>query len=93
MRKGGRLTPAQLRRAFDDLENLWRAIHVHAVSDSLLAQAAKSARAHSLRAYDAVHLSGALSFAVGEEVEFACWDRELRTAVRKHGFALIPNNL
>lgn len=93
MRKGGRLTPAQLGRAFDDLENLWRTIHVHAVSDSLLAQAAKSARAHSLRAYDAVHLRGALSFAVGEEVEFACWDKELRAAAREHGFALIPKHV
>lgn len=93
MRKGGRLTPTQLRRGLDDLENLWRGIYSYAVSDALLARAAESARVHSLRAYDAVHLSGALSFAAGEEVEFACWDRDLRAAARKHGFALIPKHL
>jgi len=90
MRKGGRLTPTQLRRGLDDLENLWRGIVSHAVNDVLLAQAAESARTHSLRAYDAVHLAGALSFAGGEELEVACWDKELREAAHTHGFALIP---
>jgi len=90
MRKGGRLTPAQLRRAINDLESLWRGIDSHAVNDSLLAKAAESASTHSLRAYDAVHLAGALSFAAGEELEFACWDKELRDAARKHGLALVP---
>lgn len=93
MRKGERLTPTQLRRGLDDLESLWRGIFIHAVSDVLLAQAAESARAHSLRAYDAVHLAGALSFAAGEELEVACWDKELREAAHKHGFALIPQQL
>lgn len=93
MRKGRRLTPTQLKQAFDDLENIWRGIFSHAVNDALLAQAAESARTHSLRAYDAVHLGGALSWATGEELDFACWDRELREAAQKHGFALIPEHL
>lgn len=93
MRKGGRLTPTQLRRAIEDLESLWRGIDSHAVSDALLAKAAESARTHSLRAYDSVHLAGALSFAAGEELEFACWDKELRDAAKKHSFALIPRRL
>lgn len=93
MRKGGRLTPAQLRHAIDDLESLWRGIDSHATNDALLAKAAESARTHSLRAYDSVHLAGALSFAAGEELEFACWDKELRNAARKHGFVLIPKRL
>ena len=50
MRKGDRLTTAQLRRALDDLEKLWRGL-VH--GETLLAQASGAARAHSLRAYDA----------------------------------------
>jgi predicted nucleic acid-binding protein len=91
MRKGGRLTPAQLRHAIDDLESLWRGIDSHATNDALLAKAAESARTHSLRAYDSVHLAGAL--AAGEELEFACWDKELRDAARKHGFVLIPKRL
>jgi uncharacterized protein len=93
MRKGGRLTPTQLRRASDDLESLWRGIDSHAVNDALLAKAAASARTHALRAYDAVHLAGALSFAAGEELEFACWDKELRNAAKKRGFALLPRRL
>jgi predicted nucleic acid-binding protein len=93
MRKGGRLTPTQLRRAMDDLESLWRGIDSHAVNDALLAKAAESARTHALRAYDAVHLAGALSFATGEDLEFACWDKELRSAAKKHGFTLVPQRL
>lgn len=93
MRKGKRLTPAQLNRALDDLENVWRGIFRHAVDDALLAKAVESARTHTLRAYDAVHLGGALSFAAGEELDFACWDRELRGAAGKHGFRLIPEHL
>ena len=90
MRRGGRLAPKQLRHGLDDLDSLWRGLYVHAVNDELLAQAAESARNHSLRAYDAVHLASALSFATGETLEFACWDQELRDAAKRHGFALIP---
>jgi predicted nucleic acid-binding protein len=93
MRKGRRLTPTQLTRALEDLENIWRGIYTHAVNDTFLAKAAESARTHSLRAYDAVHLGGALSFATGEKLDFACWDMELRKAAKKQGFALIPEHL
>lgn len=90
MRKGGRLTPKQLGYGLDGLESLWRGLYVHAVNDELLARAAQSARDHSLRAYDAVHLASALSFAAGETLEFACWDKELRGAAKTQGFALVP---
>jgi uncharacterized protein len=93
MRKGRRLTPAQLKRALEDLENIWRGVFSHAVDDALLAKAAESAITHSLRAYDAVHLASALSFATGEELDFACWDKELREAAKKQGFALVPVHL
>jgi predicted nucleic acid-binding protein len=93
MRKGQRLTPTQLNQALEDLENIWRGVFSHAVNDALLAKAAESARTHSLRAYDAVHLAGALSFATNEELDFACWDKELREAAQKQTFALIPEHL
>jgi uncharacterized protein len=93
MRKGGRLTPTQLRRGLADLENLWRGLYVHAVNDVLLAKAAETAIGHSLRAYDAVHLAGALFFADGEDLDFACWDKELRRAARKHRLGLVPAKL
>lgn len=93
MHKGRRLTPAQLSRGLEDLENLWNGTYVHAVNDALLTQAAAAARTHSLRAYDAVHLAGALAFAAGEALEFACWDKELRGAAHTHGLSLIPQKL
>lgn len=93
MRRGRRLTPTQFNRALDDLESIWRGLFSHAVNDALLARAAESARTHSLRAYDAVHLGGAPSFATGEPLDFACWDKELREAARNHGLALIPAKL
>ena len=93
MRKGRRLTPTQLNRALEDLENIWRGIFSHAVTDALLVNAAESARTHALRAYDAVHLAGALSFAAGEKLDFACWDKELRSAAEKQAFILIPEHL
>jgi predicted nucleic acid-binding protein len=93
MKKGKRLTAGQLRKGLDDLERLWRGLYVHAVSDALLAQAAESAEAHGLRAYDAVHLAGALSFREGEDLEIACWDKELRDAASQHSFTLIPTQL
>jgi hypothetical protein len=93
MRKGRRLTPTQLGQALEDLENVWRSVFSHAVYDAILTKAAELARTHSLRAYDAVHLAGALSFATGEELDFACWDKELREAAQKQAFALIPTDL
>ena len=93
MRRGRRLSPTQLNQALDDLENIPLGIFSHAVYDALLTKAAETAHIHSLRAYDAVHLAGALSFATGEELDFACWDKELREAAKKHGFALIPEHL
>jgi len=93
MRKGRRLTPTQFDRALDDLESIWRGIFSHTVNGALLAMASETARTHALRAYDAVHLSGALSFATGEELDFACWDKELREAAKRHEFALIPEHL
>jgi uncharacterized protein len=93
MRKGRRLTPTQLNRALEDLEGIWQGIYSHSVTDVLLMIAAESARAHSLRAYDAVHLAGALSFAAGEQLDFACWDKELRKAAQKQALSLIPAHL
>lgn len=93
MRKGRRLTPAQLDQTLEDLEIVWRGLYSHAVNEALLGAAAETARAHGLRAYDAVHLSGALAFAAGEPIHFACWDKELRAAAAKHGLALTPRRL
>jgi len=93
MRKGNRLSPAQLRKALDALDTLWQTLYVHAVTDKVIQTAAQAAIDHALRAYDALHLAGALVFAEGEEIAFACWDRELCEAADKHGLPLIPEQL
>jgi predicted nucleic acid-binding protein len=90
MRKGNRLSPAKLRTALEELDTIWLTLDVHEVTNKLIQDAAKAARDHALRAYDAIHLAGALAFAEGEEIAFACWDSELSKAANKHGFALIP---
>jgi predicted nucleic acid-binding protein len=90
MRKGKRLSSTELRAALDELDTIWAALDVLDVTDTLIQAAAKTARDHALRAYDAVHLAGALAFAEGEEVAFVCWDHELNEAADKEGFALIP---
>lgn len=90
MRKGNRLSPAKHRAALAELDAIWPTLDVHEVTDRLIQVAANAVRDHTLRAYDAVHLAGALAFAEGEEIAFACWDGELSDAAGKHGFALIP---
>jgi uncharacterized protein len=90
MRKGNRLSPAELRSALEELDAIWAALNVLEVTDRLIQAAAKTARDHALRAYDAVHLAGALTFAEGEEIAFMCWDHDLSDTAAKEGFALIP---
>ena len=93
MRKGNRISAAQLRGKRGELERLWRSVDVHTTTDALIEIAARSAEEDALRAYDAVHLAAATSFAQGDEIEFACWDRELREAAARRGFALVPPSL
>lgn len=93
MRKGSRLTSERLRAALEGLDAIWSTLYVHTVTDDVIQSAAQAARDHALRAYDALHLAGALAFAEGEEIAFACWDRELSEAAAKHGFALIPEKV
>jgi hypothetical protein len=90
MWKGKRLSAAELRTALDELDTIWAALDVLEVTDTLIKAAAKTARDHTLRAYDAIHLAGALAFAEGEELAFMCWDHELSAAAGKEGLALIP---
>lgn len=90
MKKGKRLSPAKLRIALEELDAIWLTLDVHEVTDRLIHDAAKAARDHTLRAYDAIHLAGALAFAEGEALSFACWDTELSEAADKRGLALIP---
>jgi predicted nucleic acid-binding protein len=93
MRKGDRITATQLRAKLSQLDRLWRSLYVHAVNDAILEFASQCAVLHELRAYDAMHLAGALAFAKRESVEFACWGRELRGATAEGGTTLLPKSL
>ena len=61
----------------------------------VLGAAARAVGRHPLRAYDAVQLASAIEFrrAVGESVDFACFDRSLRSAAAAEGFAVVPADL
>jgi predicted nucleic acid-binding protein len=93
MRKGNRLSAAQLRATLAALDALWATLYVHTVTDRVIQTAAQATLDHALRAYDALHLAAALVFAEGERIVFACWDGELSEAAGKHGFPLLPERL
>ena len=64
--------------------------HFRAIAtDHVLEAAGILARAHRLRAFDAIHLAAALELGPARTVQFAVFDRELALAARKEGFALL----
>jgi len=76
-----------------ELERLLAAIEVYGVTSGVIQDATRVVADYGLRAYDSVHLASALSLVHAEEVVFACWDRELRTAAHDSGLALMPKRL
>jgi hypothetical protein len=93
MRKGNRVSAAQLETALRELERLWDSLYAHAVTDSLIRAASSAAREHALRAYDAIHLASIMVFQEARQLTLACWDRELRDAAQSRGIALVPERL
>jgi predicted nucleic acid-binding protein len=65
---------------------------VVAVADAILAEAARAAAVHPLRAYDAVQLASALAArrADPDLVELACFDDTLAAAARAEAFRVVP---
>jgi predicted nucleic acid-binding protein len=63
-----------------------------AVAGEVLEWAAHLVGSEPLRAYDGVQLASALVAREADPdlVRFACFDRDLRDAAARHGFALIP---
>jgi predicted nucleic acid-binding protein len=72
------------------LEQLWGTVSEIAVGDPVLRSVGDMAEHHELRACDAVHLASLSLIGHHEATTFACWDKELRTAARRLGFALVP---
>jgi predicted nucleic acid-binding protein len=90
-RRAGHSSPAQHRRALDELAEDWDRYVRLEVSGSLVRRAAELAEAPRLRGYDAIHLASALLLAdrLGGETIFASWDDVLDAAAAREGFRLL----
>jgi predicted nucleic acid-binding protein len=85
------LSLADYRDAVRQFENAWgRYVRID-VTDGVLAQAARLAEAHGLRAYDAIHLGSAilLRARIEAEVTLGSWDDELDAAALKEGLYVL----
>jgi predicted nucleic acid-binding protein len=88
----GRLSRRRRQRAVSDLRRLWLDIAELEVGRELIQRAGELAERYLLRAYDAVHLASALTLAGDATIEFACWDRELRSAAERAGLTVVPSS-
>ena len=82
----GRVTRAQLRSGLRALELLDQQLDRIELTHTLMRLAGGIAERHALRAYDAVHLAGALSVN-DRDVVFATGDQRLAAAARAAGLA------
>lgn len=88
MRAGGRIGTGESRSARHLLDDVWLDLLSVPPDDELLATAAELADAHSLRGYDSVQLAAATTLQAADDVTFACWDVELRTAAERVGLTV-----
>ena len=78
--------------AWQDFLAHWPAYIRLPVSAGIVEHAAAIAQQHDLRAYNAIHLASALAWedVTGDEVVFACYDRNLAKAAGKEGLQIWP---
>ena len=82
----GRLTRVMARRLVDELDGLLAQLDVVEIDEILVRSAADLADAHWLRAYDAVHLAGALTLE-SDDLVMVAGDRALLAAAHDAGLA------
>ncbi len=82
----GRLTKATARRLVTELDGLLAQLDLVEIDEALVHAAADLADTHGLRAYDAVHLAGALTLEADELVVVA-GDQALLAAAHDAGLA------
>jgi uncharacterized protein len=87
----GRITLRQLRRGLTELALLNQQLDRIEVTHALVAFAGTIAERHALRAYDAVHLAGALTLS-DPSVVFATGDQRLAAAASTAGLATADLN-
>jgi hypothetical protein len=90
----GELGAADAAALTEAFEWDWYAIGAFAivrVSDEILADAARAAAVHALRAYDAVQLATALAARAADRdlSSIACFDEQLAVAASAEGFAVL----
>jgi predicted nucleic acid-binding protein len=88
--RAGRIPAANRNTLAYDLERIWSEVFAIVIDDLLLRQAGDLAESLRLRAYDAVHLAALTESRNPSETLFACWDRDLRSAASRLGYAVIP---
>ena len=91
----GWLDESETSAAWQDFLSHWPAYVRLPVSTAILERSASLAWRHGLRAYDSIHLAGALTWqeATGEGVVFACFDRQLLQAALQEGLQVWPENV
>jgi predicted nucleic acid-binding protein len=80
--RSGWVDESAILTAWQDFLTHWPAYIRLPVSAGIVEHAAAIAQQHGLRAYDAIHLASALAWGdvTGDEVIFACYDRNLAKA-------------
>ena len=86
----GRISPEELREAVEGLEVLDRRFHHVEITPDLVTSAGDLAEEVGLRAYDAIHLSAALSLDMDDAV-VVTGNRHLAATARAHGLASISD--
>jgi predicted nucleic acid-binding protein len=90
-RRGGRIDARTLRRAVDEIDDLYVEMHVIGIDDALTRGAGDLAEQHGLRGCDAVHLASAI--AIDEPgLVVATWDRDLAAAALACGYPVVPRH-
>jgi predicted nucleic acid-binding protein len=87
--RDGRLDDAEFAQAKAEATNLFATLELVTIDAALLDNACSLAETHSLRAYDAIHLSALMTLG-REDLTFACWDSALRAAAAVDGYAVFP---
>jgi predicted nucleic acid-binding protein len=84
------LPPAVSQEIRNQFEAVWPDLVVIEVSRAITVRAAACARAHRLRAYDAVHLASAQEVhETAPDVVFACFDARLNDAAKAQGMRVL----
>lgn len=85
-----RLRASQYARARDQIERLWQSTSPIDVDSSLIRHAGQLAGQEALRGYDAVHLAALVRLGPAGTSTLACWDKDLRRAASRLGYAVYP---